>query len=87
MVAAIRVHEHGGPEVLKYEDVPDPVAGPGQVLEDAATTLAHVSLIPRWRPAAAPRSGRRSRPGSAAPPFSPPASTQFWIVANGTNTR
>ena len=29
---AIRVHEQGGPEVLRYEDVPDPVAGPGQVL-------------------------------------------------------
>ena len=24
--------EHGGPEVLQYGDVPDPVAGPGQVL-------------------------------------------------------
>jgi NADPH:quinone reductase-like Zn-dependent oxidoreductase len=29
---AIVVHEYGGPEVLKYEDYPDPVAGPGQVL-------------------------------------------------------
>src|SRR5580698_9497527 len=29
---AIVVHEYGGPEVLKYEDYPDPVAGAGQVL-------------------------------------------------------
>jgi len=29
---AIRVHEFGSPEVLKLEEVPDPVAGPGQVL-------------------------------------------------------
>src|SRR4051794_31021346 len=29
---AIVVHQYGGPEVLKYEDAPDPVAGPGQVL-------------------------------------------------------
>ena len=29
---AIRVYEPGGPEVLKLEDVPEPVAGPGQVL-------------------------------------------------------
>ncbi len=29
---AIRLHAHGGPEVLVYEDVPDPVPGPGQVL-------------------------------------------------------
>ena len=29
---AIRAHEFGGPEVLKLEDVPDPVAGPGQAV-------------------------------------------------------
>lgn len=29
---AVRIHEFGGPEVLKYEDVPDPVPGPGQVV-------------------------------------------------------
>jgi NADPH2:quinone reductase len=29
---AIRVHEFGGPEVLKLETVPDPVAGPGQIV-------------------------------------------------------
>lgn len=29
---AIRVHEFGGPEVLRVEDLPDPQPGPGQVL-------------------------------------------------------
>jgi NADPH:quinone reductase-like Zn-dependent oxidoreductase len=29
---AIVVHQYGGPEVLKWEDYPDPVAGPGEVL-------------------------------------------------------
>jgi NADPH:quinone reductase-like Zn-dependent oxidoreductase len=29
---AIRIHEDGGPEVLRYEDAPDPVPGPGEVL-------------------------------------------------------
>jgi NADPH:quinone reductase len=29
---AIRVHEFGGPEVLRYEDAPDPTAGKGQVV-------------------------------------------------------
>jgi len=29
---AIRVHQFGGPEVLKLEEVPDPKPGPGQVL-------------------------------------------------------
>jgi NADPH2:quinone reductase len=31
---AIRVHEYGGPEVLSYEDAPDPSAGEGQVVVD-----------------------------------------------------
>lgn len=29
---AIRVHEFGGPEVMRLEDMPDPTAGPGQVV-------------------------------------------------------
>ncbi len=29
---AIVVHQYGGPEVLKYEDYPDPVVGEGEVL-------------------------------------------------------
>jgi zinc-binding alcohol dehydrogenase/oxidoreductase len=29
---AIVIHEDGGPEVLRYEDVPEPVAGAGEVL-------------------------------------------------------
>ncbi len=31
MVAAVRVHKTGGPEVLTYEDVPVPAPGPGQI--------------------------------------------------------
>ena len=31
---AIRIHETGGPEVLKYEDCPSPTPGPGQALVD-----------------------------------------------------
>ena len=29
---AVVVHEYGGPEVLKFEEYPDPVASPGEVL-------------------------------------------------------
>ena len=29
---AVVVHEYGGPEVLKFEDYPDPTPGPGEVL-------------------------------------------------------
>lgn len=32
MTKAIRIHAHGGPEVLRWEDVPTPEPGPGEVL-------------------------------------------------------
>ena len=35
---AIVVHQYGGPEVLKFEDYPDPVAVQGEVLVRVATT-------------------------------------------------
>src|ERR1700690_589793 len=35
---AVVVHQYGGPEVLKFEEYPDPVAGPGGVLVRVAAT-------------------------------------------------
>jgi len=35
---AIVVHQYGGPEVLKFEEYPDPVPGPGEVLVRVAAT-------------------------------------------------
>jgi len=35
---AVVLHEYGGPEKLKVEDVPDPVAGPGEVLVRVAAS-------------------------------------------------
>src|SRR5258707_11161780 len=35
---AIVVHQYGGPEVLKFEEYPDPVAGPGEVLVRVAAS-------------------------------------------------
>jgi NADPH:quinone reductase-like Zn-dependent oxidoreductase len=35
---AIVVQQYGGPEVLKFEDYPDPVPGPGEVLVRVAAT-------------------------------------------------
>ena len=35
---AVVVHQYGGPEVLKFEDYPDPVPGPGEVLVRVAAT-------------------------------------------------
>jgi zinc-binding alcohol dehydrogenase/oxidoreductase len=42
---AIRIHEDGGPEVLRYEDAPDPKPGPGEVLVRLrAASLNHLDL-------------------------------------------
>jgi NADPH:quinone reductase-like Zn-dependent oxidoreductase len=44
-VRAIRIHEDGGPEVLRYEEVSDPVPGEGEVLvELRAASLNHLDL-------------------------------------------
>jgi NADPH:quinone reductase-like Zn-dependent oxidoreductase len=51
------IHEYGGPEVLHYEDYPDPVLNPGEVLvRVAAAGLNPVDILERsgqtkeWRP-------------------------------------
>ena len=42
---AIRIHEDGGPEVLRYEDVPDPEPGEGEILVRlAAASLNHLDV-------------------------------------------
>jgi NADPH:quinone reductase-like Zn-dependent oxidoreductase len=44
-VKAIRIHEDGGPEVLRYEDAPDPVPGDADVLvELRAASLNHLDV-------------------------------------------
>jgi NADPH:quinone reductase-like Zn-dependent oxidoreductase len=42
---AVRIHEDGGPEVLQLEEVPDPIAGPGEVLVRLrASALNHLDV-------------------------------------------
>jgi zinc-binding alcohol dehydrogenase/oxidoreductase len=44
-VKAVRIHEDGGPEVLRYEDVDDPAARPGEVLIRLhAASLNHLDI-------------------------------------------
>jgi len=54
-VKAIRIHEDGGPEVLRYEDAPDPTPGEGEVL--VRLRAAALNRIDLWI-----RSGRPSVP-------------------------
>jgi NADPH:quinone reductase-like Zn-dependent oxidoreductase len=45
LVKAVRIHEDGGPEVLRYEDVADPEVEPGEVLvELRAAGLNHLDI-------------------------------------------
>ena len=54
---AVRFHQHGGPDVLCYEDAPDPDLAPGEVLVRVrACALNHLDL---W--------GRRGLPGIRIP--------------------
>jgi NADPH:quinone reductase-like Zn-dependent oxidoreductase len=46
LVKAVRIHEDGGPEVLRYEDVPDPEPGPGEVL--VALRAAGLNHLDVW---------------------------------------
>jgi NADPH:quinone reductase len=45
MTKAIRIHAHGGPEVLQWEDVPTPDPGPGEALiRNAAIGLNYIDV-------------------------------------------
>jgi NADPH:quinone reductase-like Zn-dependent oxidoreductase len=47
-VKAVRFHEHGPPDVLRYEDAPDPVPAPGRaIVRVRAVALNHLDLWQR----------------------------------------
>ena len=53
---AVRIHEDGGPEVLRYEDVADPEPGPGEVLVSLrAAGLNHLDVWVRKGLPSAPK--------------------------------
>jgi len=55
-VKAIRIHEDGGPEVLRYEDAPDPEPGPEDVLiRLRAASLNHLDVWVRKGLPSAPK--------------------------------
>ena len=53
---AVRIHEDGGPEVLRYEDADDPVAGAGEILiRLRAASLNHLDIWTRQGLPSAPK--------------------------------
>ncbi|MFE3034736.1 NADP-dependent oxidoreductase [Streptomyces canus] len=62
---AVRLHEFGGPEVLRYEEVPIPVPGPGEV-------LVRVHAIGLNPPDWYARDGMPDVPPELKPPFDLP---------------
>ena len=61
---AVVLHSHGGPEVLTFEEVAEPVPGPDEVLIDvAATALNRADLLQRMGLYPDPRRVRPEIPG------------------------
>ena len=71
---AVRFHELGGPEVLRYEDVADPVPGPGELLLKVEAAGLNFSDI-------AKRTGRYLEPTPL--PFTPGSEAAGTVVAVG----
>jgi NADPH:quinone reductase-like Zn-dependent oxidoreductase len=78
-VKAVRIHEDGGPEILRYEDVEDPVPAEGEVLiRLRAASLNHIDLwvrqglpsVPKPRTLGADGAGEVASLGPGADSFS-----------------
>ncbi len=70
---AIVLEEHGGPEVLRLRDVPDPAPGPEELLvRTGATALNRADVMQR--------EGRYPQPGGRAPAFEIPGLEFAGIV-------
>ena len=62
---AVRFHQHGGSDVLRVEDAPEPQLGPGEVLVRVrACALNHLDLRTRRAPA---HHSQRCRPRDVNP--------------------
>jgi NADPH:quinone reductase len=64
VMRAVVLHSHGGPEVLSFDEVDDPIAGPDQILVDVAhTALNRADTLQRQGLYADPRNPTVEIPG------------------------
>ena len=63
---AIRIHEFGGPEVLKYEDCPNPTPAAGQALINVQAVGVNFADVSARRGGAAPPPSLPTTPGFEA---------------------
>ncbi len=63
---AVRIHQVGGPEVLKYEDCPDPTPGPGQALVEVQAVGVNFTDVNTRRGGANPPPSLPMTPGREA---------------------
>ncbi len=82
MVMAVRFHETGGPEVLKYEDVDLPAPGPNEAqVRNAAIGLNFIDCY--FRSGLYPVNAFASLGGGSAMPFTPGVEGAGVVVAVG----
>ena len=66
---AVRIHQFGGPEVIRYEDAPDPTPGPGQAvvtMESIGVNFADVGVRRAGDPSALPLTLGREGAGTVS---------------------
>jgi NADPH:quinone reductase-like Zn-dependent oxidoreductase len=93
------IYQYGGPEVLRYEDYPDPLLQPGEVLvRVAAAGVNPVDALERsggtkeWRPVPFPgvlgwdRSGTVEQLGSGVKGFSVGDQVHAWAYHTTLNS-
>src|SRR5262249_40037480 len=74
---AVYLERFGGPEVLQYGELPEPVAGPGEIIVDVAAATRHAA---DWKF----RSGQYARDAATKFPLTPGRDFSGTVSALGS---
>lgn len=83
-MSSARIHEHGAASVIRIDDVPRPVPGPGEVLIKVAATSFNPGTPPPWIP---PVRRGGTIISAAAPVTAPPGVTSSHLVVQYDTTQ